>query len=106
MPYVPPTREEILARQDAAKIRGPLTPCAGSGTEDFELRTYPEMFFTWACCAHCGRILKPTGTGRLRRHQPRNRHTASLDRTRDILWDYTARQQEAREAAGTAGVGR
>ena len=49
---------------------------------------------TFVKCPECGRVLKPTPTGKLRQHQPRGRTTASLDTTRDILWDNATPTRE------------
>lgn len=65
--------------------------CSGSGTTNYETRTYSGVD-TFIQCAVCGRVLKPTPRTRvLRQHQPRNRNTASLDNTRDILWEAAGR---------------
>ncbi len=68
--------------------------CAGSGATEFQTRTYTGLA-TFARCPECGRVLKPTSTGKLREHQVRNRNTRSLDSTRDILWAH-AGQRPAR----------
>lgn len=65
------------------------TYCVGSGA-DVDMTTTRESRWDgalWAKCPECGRVLKPTVSEKLRQHQPRNKATASLDATRDILWD-------------------
>lgn len=72
----------------------PKKICPGSGAtvEKLELRQrFPaDSGFenqVFAQCPHCTRVLVPTRSGKLHQHQPRNAATASLDRTRDTLWN-------------------
>lgn len=74
----------------------PKKYCPGSDTavEKLELRQRwlgevhlaKDLGNLFVQCPKCTRILVPTPSGRLRKHQSRNPNTASLDRTRDTLW--------------------
>lgn len=63
--------------------------CVGSGQSADTLEHRRTSGSTFVKCPECGRILKPTtASNLLRRHQPRNKATTSLDATRDSLWAY------------------
>lgn len=62
----------------------------GSGSSDFAERPYDAGFGAkkLAKCRHCGRVLKPTSTGKLRQHQVPGPTTRSMDKTMESLWAY------------------
>ena len=58
------------------------------GTEPVEIKARPfGLSGQWGKCGLCQRILVLKADGTLRQHQARNKNTASLDSTRDILWE-------------------
>lgn len=68
------------------------TYCSGSDLDAGNLERRRVSGSTFVECPECQRKLKPTPAGnKLRRHQPRNKATASLDDTRDRLWSYAQR---------------
>lgn len=74
--------------------------CTEGGRDASDLEQRRTAGSTFVQCPGCGRILKPTGTNKLRQHQTRNKSTASLDSTREILWHGAVNQKREHFAIG------